>query len=77
MWRGLSTPVALPPATWQLTQVADPMVLWSNAAFFQVLKLAVVEAVWQVSQAAVVVTCVGDASALPRPLPVLLLCAPS
>jgi hypothetical protein len=27
MWRGLSTPMALPPATWQLTQVAAPMVL--------------------------------------------------
>ena len=69
--------MALPPATWQLTQVALPIPLWSNAAPLHLVKLAVVDDVWQVSHAAVVVTWVGLASLLPKPLPLLLLCRPS
>jgi hypothetical protein len=41
---------------WQETQVAPPMVLWSNLAPVHLVKLAVVLGVWQVSQAAVVGT---------------------
>ena len=49
---------------WQETQVAPPRLLWSTLAEVHLVKLAVVDGVWQVSHAAVVGTWLADLPAL-------------